>query len=255
MDWAKKLKEREKLGKEGRKMEKRRSGILVFASGDKDGGGSGFQEMVEFSRTEPPVLDAEIVGVISNYSQGGVFRRAQRLGIPFECWLGPFIAEGYQGWVEKYQADFVMLSGWLKLVHGLDPAKTINIHPGPLPDFGGSGMYGHYVHEAVIKAFCEGKIKQSAVTMHFVDEKYDHGPIIFELPVLIRDDDTAETLAARVNEKERTWQSYILNLVVHGRIRYIRTEEKGISVDMNVWEVLGRIIPEEREDQRTFLRP
>jgi len=202
-------------------MNQRKPRILVFASGDKEGGGSGFQELVEFSRTEPPVLDAMIVGVISNHAQGGVFKKAQKLGVPFEHWPGPFAAEGYQALVKKYQADYVMLSGWLKLVKGLDPAKTVNIHPGPLPDFGGPGLYGHYAHEAVMEAFREGKIKQSAVSMHFVSEEYDRGQIIFQIPVLIRDDDTPETLAKRVNEKERAWQSFVLNLVVHEEIALV----------------------------------
>ncbi len=190
--------------------------ILVFASGDEKGGGSGFQELVEFSRTKPPVLDAQIVGVISNHPEGGVYRKANALHIPFEHRSGPFDARGYRAFVEKYQADYVMCSGWLKFVRGLDPARTVNIHPGPLPGFGGSGMYGHHVHEAVIAAYRRGEIAQSAVTMHFVDEAaYDHGPILFQMPVLIRPEDDAETLAKRVNEKERAWQSYILNLVVH----------------------------------------
>jgi phosphoribosylglycinamide formyltransferase-1 len=193
--------------------------VLVFASGDPKGGGSGFQELVEFSRTNPPVLDAQIIGVISNHESGGVRRRADGLHIPFEYWPGPYDANGYRTFVEKYQADFVMCSGWLKFVSGLDPARTVNIHPGPLPRFGGAGMYGHYVHEAVMTAYHRGEITQSAVTMHFVDEKaYDHGPLIFQMPVLIRPDDDAESLAKRVNEKERAWQSYILNLVVHRQI-------------------------------------
>ncbi len=193
--------------------------VLVFASGDEKGGGSGFQELAEFSRTNPPVLDAQIIGVISNHPNGGVRKRADTLPIPFEYWSGPFDAKGYRAFVEKYKADFVMCSGWLKFVRGLDPTKTVNIHPGPLPRFGGSGMYGHYVHEAVMTAFHQGEIAQSAVTMHFIDETaYDHGPIIFQMPVLIRPDDDAESLAKRVNEKERAWQSYILNLVVHGYI-------------------------------------
>jgi phosphoribosylglycinamide formyltransferase-1 len=197
--------------------------VLVFASGDSKGGGSGFQELVEFSRTNPPVLDAQIIGVISNHPNGGVRKRADTLHIPFEYWPGTYEAKGYQSFVEKYQADFVMCSGWLKFVKGLDPAKTVNIHPGPLPQFGGSGMYGHRVHEAVMAAYHRGEITQSAVSMHFVDEKaYDHGPIIFQMPVLIRPDDDAETLAKRVNEKERAWQSHILNLVVH---RYIYLED------------------------------
>ena len=193
--------------------------ILIFASGEEKGGGSGFQELVEFSRTNPPVLDAQIIGVISNHPQGGVRRRADALHIPFEHWAGPFDAEGYRAFVAKFQADFVMCSGWLKFVRGLDPARTVNIHPGPLPQFGGPGMYGHHVHEAVVAAYRRGEITQSAVTMHFVDDvAFDHGPTIFQMPVLIRPDDDAETLAKRLNEKERAWQSYILNLVVHGYI-------------------------------------
>ena len=193
--------------------------VLVFASGDDKGGGSGFQELVEFSRTHPPVLNARIIGVISNHQNGGVRKKADALRIPFEYWPGPYDAKGYRGFVEKYQADFVMCSGWLKFVRGLDAAKTVNIHPGPLPRFGGAGMYGHHVHEAVITAYRRGEITQSAVTMHFVDEAaYDHGPIIFQMPVLIRPGDDAESLAKRVNEKERAWQSHILNLVVHRQI-------------------------------------
>jgi phosphoribosylglycinamide formyltransferase-1 len=193
--------------------------VLVFASGDEKGGGSGFQELVEFSRTNPPVLDAQIIGVISNHETGGVRRRADALRVLFEYWPGPYDANGYRAFVEKYQADFVMCSGWLKFVRGLDPARTVNIHPGPLPQFGGERMYGHYVHEAVMATYRRGEITQSAVTMHFVDEKaYDHGPIIFQMPVLIRPDDDAESLAKRVNEKERAWQSHILNLVVHRQI-------------------------------------
>jgi phosphoribosylglycinamide formyltransferase-1 len=205
--------------------------VLAFASGDEKGGGSGFQELVEFSRTKPPVLDAQIVGVISNHENGGVRRRADALHIPFEYWPGPFDAEGYRAFVKKYQADFVMCSGWLKFVRGLDPTRTINIHPGPLPQFGGARMYGHYVHEAVIAAYHRGEISQSAVTMHFVDEAaYDHGPIIFQMPVLIRSDDDAESLAKRMNEKERAWQSHILNLVVHRHI-YLKEGQVAYKAD------------------------
>jgi folate-dependent phosphoribosylglycinamide formyltransferase PurN len=191
--------------------------VLVLAAGDKIGGGSGFQEMVEQSRTSPAIIQADFV-VISNHASGGVYKKAMMLNIPFEHWPGPYTAEGYQSLVKKYQADYVMCSGWLKLVQGLAPEKTINIHPGPLPEFGGPGMYGHHVHEAVIKAFREGKIKQSAVSMHFVNHLFDDGPMIAKIPILIRPDDTSETLGVRVNKIEHGWQSYILNEVIHGRI-------------------------------------
>ena len=193
--------------------------ILVFASGSVQGGGSGFQELVEFSRTDPPVLDADIVGVVSNYQAGGVRKHADQFGIDFTTMSYGFTAERYQWLVQHFRADYVMLSGWLKPVRGLDPKRTVSIHPGSLPKFGGQGMYGHHVHEAVLAAYRRGEVFQSAVTMHFVTEKYDQGPVFFELPVLIRPDDTADTLAKRVNEKERAWQAFILNQVVQGNIQ------------------------------------
>jgi phosphoribosylglycinamide formyltransferase-1 len=116
--------------------------------------------------------------------------------------------------VHTFPHDFIALSGWLKLVVGLNPGITFNIHPGPLPEFGGPGMYGHHVHEAVLKAFRAGKITHSAVSMHFVTPEYDKGPVFFRMPVKIEDSDTAESLGHRVNEVEHAWQSHITGLVV-----------------------------------------
>lgn len=192
--------------------------LIIFASGTKDGGGSGFLELVENMKTG--VLSAEIVAVVSNHPDGGVKKIADQSEINFHYFSGPFEAEEYQKIIEQYQADFVALSGWLKLVKRLDPKKTINIHPGPLPQFGGNGMYGHFVHEAVIEAFKKGEVKSSAVTMHFVTECYDEGPVFFQYSVLIRENDTAETLAARVNKIEHAWQSFITNLIVQGKISW-----------------------------------
>ena len=205
-------------------MEKGKPNILVFASGTKTGGGSGFETMVSAARARPPILDARICGVITNHAAGGVWQKAQALGIPCEYWAGPYPAGGYQDLVRKFHADYVMLSGWLKLVAGLDPARTINIHPGPLPRFGGPNLYGHYVHEAVLAAYHRGEITLSAVTMHFVDEKYDRGPVFFALPVPIEPHDTPETLAAKVNRAEHAWQPRVLNYVVHGQVRLVGTE-------------------------------
>jgi phosphoribosylglycinamide formyltransferase-1 len=192
--------------------------ILVFASGTKTGGGSGFEVMVEATRSNPPRLNAEIAAVVSNHENGGVREKADRLKIPFRL-LKVFNTETYRNLCNIYQADYVMLSGWLKLVAGLDPARTINIHPGPLPQFGGDGMYGHHVHEAVLASYRRGEITSSAVTMHFVDEVYDRGPVFFQHPVKIEPDDTLETLVARVNRAEHEWQSRVLNYVVHGLVR------------------------------------
>ena len=131
------------------------------------------------------------------------------------------MSDGYERYVWKYKADFVMLSGWLKLVIGLETARTINIHPGPLPQFSGPKFYGHFVHEAVMAAYHRGEITHSAVTMHFADEVYDRGPIFFVWPVQIYDGDTVETLAKRVNRDEHYWQSRVLNYVVHEQVRLV----------------------------------
>ncbi len=193
--------------------------ILVFASGTKTGGGSGFETMVRAAQATPSVLDAWICGVVTNHFGGGVWQRARALGIPSEYWAGPYVARGYQNFVKYFKADYVMLSGWLKLVAGLDPARTINIHPGPLPRFGGPNLYGHHVHDAVLDAYRRGEITHSAVTMHFVDEAYDRGPVFFARPVPIEPEDTPETLAAKVNRAEHEWQPRVLNYVVQGQVR------------------------------------
>jgi len=192
--------------------------LIIFASGTKSGGGSGFQNLVESVRNG--ALDAEIVAVISNHEYGGVRIRADKLGVPFEFFPGPYTTENYKKIVDKFSAEWVALSGWLKLVVGLDPRTTFNIHPGPLPRFGGKGMYGHYVHGAVIDAYKRGEITDSAVTMHFVTPVYDEGPVFFRYPVEILADDTAETLGARINATEHKWQPIITDKVIHGEISW-----------------------------------
>jgi phosphoribosylglycinamide formyltransferase-1 len=202
--------------------------LLIFASGTATGGGSGFETLVENARVG--ILQAKIAGVVSNHADGGVRQKADHLGTPFIFFDGPWTAEAYQKIVKESGADYVALSGWLKLAAGLDPRKTINIHPAPLPEFGGDGLYGHRAHEAVLEAFRAGKVKNSAVSMHFVTEAYDRGPVFFEYPVAIRPDDTPETLAGRVNEIEHGWQSFITNLVVQGEISWDGENAESLKV-------------------------
>src|SRR5207245_9548017 len=94
------------------------------------------------------------------------------------------------------RAELVCLAGYLQLLE-ICPEfadRILNIHPALLPAFGGKGMYGRHVHEAVLSA----GVKVSGCTVHFVDQVYDHGPIMLQKPVEVQDDDTPETLAARV---------------------------------------------------------
>lgn len=192
--------------------------LLVFATGTPEGGGSGFENLVNASRDGR--LSAELVGVVCNFEQGGVREKADRLGVPFIYMPGPFEAADYQKLVTDTGAEFCALSGWLKLVKGLEPRTTFNIHPGPLPEFGGAGLYGHYVHEAVMKAYAKGDVTHSAVSMHFVTPEFDEGPVFFSHPVEILPDDSADTLAKRVNEAEHRYQPEITNLVVNGQISW-----------------------------------
>ncbi len=192
--------------------------LLIFASGTKDSGGSGFENLVLASCDGR--LDAEIVGVVSNHEHGGVQEKAERLRIPFHSFAGPYDAAHYQALVAPLNPDFIALSGWLKLVTGLNPKTTFNIHPAPLPEFGGPGFYGHATHEKVMEAYRKGRITHSAVSMHFVTERFDEGPVFFSHSVEIHPDDTADTLAKRVNEIEHRYQPEITNKVVKGEISW-----------------------------------
>jgi folate-dependent phosphoribosylglycinamide formyltransferase PurN len=210
----------------GNVMSTSKPNLLVFASGTATGGGSGFENLVQSSQ----IISANIVGVVSNHASGGVWAKAQKLGIEFEHFPGPFTAEYYQTIVRQFRGDYVALSGWLKLVAGLDSRTTFNIHPGPLPQFGGRGMYGHHVHEAVLRAFHAGQIQESAVSMHFVTEEYDMGPVFFVHRVPICLHDTAEMLGSRVNRFEHIYQPIITDLVVTGKIHWDGRNKQSLQV-------------------------
>ncbi len=205
--------------------------VVVFASGTLTGGGSGFEKLVEATQTG--VLDAEIVAVVSQYVDGGVFQRAARLRITpslFPRTSPGYYRDPYRDIARTYRADYYFLSGWALQVRGLDPRTTINIHPAPLPRFGGKGWYGHRVHERMLAAYRSGEIGHSAVSMHFVDAEYDHGPIFFQQEVEIKDNDTPETLAARVNVVEHRFQAAVSNLVVTGQIAWDGVHSQSLRI-------------------------
>ncbi|GEM_PF-119170 len=204
--------------------------LIIFASGEKepDKGGSGFKKLVEATRTG--ILDVKIVAVVSNHPNGGVFSKAQELGVPFVHSPRGRTANDYRRIVAESCADFTALSGWLGFVQGLDPRTTFNIHPAfDLRKFGGKDFYGHKVHEAVIAAFKRSEVAYSGVTMHFATAKYDDpGAIFFQRKVSIYPDDDADTLAERVNRMEHEWQARITNDVVHGKIHWDGLDPKSI---------------------------
>jgi phosphoribosylglycinamide formyltransferase 1 len=132
--------------------------------------------------------------------------------------------------------DYVAMAGFLKLAPVPDDfaGRVLNIHPALIPAFCGHGMYGHRVHEAVL----DYGAKVTGVTVHFVDNEYDAGPIIWQQPVPVFDDDTAETLAARVFEAEKEAYPHVLQLLAAGRIklegrrvRIVASARRGAMID------------------------
>ncbi len=210
--------------------------IIVFASGSAEGGGSGFENLVEATKSE--ILDADIVTVVSNHEHGGVAQRAERLGVPFIYFPGPYDAEHYRKIVADAGAEWVALSGWLKLVQGLDPQKTFNIHPALLSQlsarFGGHSMYGHRVHEAVKAALDTGEITESGFTMHFVTDEMDRGPAFFEHRVPLQKGMSADDIAKAVHAAEHEWQPKITDLVVHGKIYWDGKDPATLVVPLDI---------------------
>jgi formyltetrahydrofolate-dependent phosphoribosylglycinamide formyltransferase len=161
------------------------------------GGGSNLQALLDALAREP-ASPARVALVVSNRADAGALERARRAGVPTHVLADPADAAELQTALETAGAGLVVLAGYLKKVPRAVVARfrhrMINIHPAPLPQFGGPGMYGHRVHEAVLAS----GVAASAVTIHYVDEEYDRGPIIAQRQVPVTPGDTADTLAARV---------------------------------------------------------
>jgi phosphoribosylglycinamide formyltransferase-1 len=117
------------------------------------------------------------------------------------------------------QVDLVCLAGWLCLldIPAAYAKKTMNIHPALLPSFGGKGMYGHFVHEAVLAHGC----KVSGCTVHFVDNTYDSGPIIVQRTCPVEEEDTPQTLAARVFAEEKIAYPEAISLFAQNRLQFV----------------------------------
>ena len=168
-------------------------------------------------------LNAEIVTVICSRSVIGGVKRAQDAGLPVKVirtkdydGIDPFSA-AIAAELDAAQVDLVVQAGWLclwKIPPGYAD-RVMNIHPALLPSFGGKGMWGHHVHEAVLAAGC----KVSGCTVHFCTNEYDAGPIIVQRTCPVEDDDTPDTLAARVFEQECLAYPEAIALFAEDRLR------------------------------------
>ena len=146
---------------------------------------------------------AKVCVVLTNKAEAGVIRRANALSIPVKTLLPSDFKEGKAtALLHDYQVDFVVLAGFLlripdDMLHDY-PDRIVNIHPSLLPKFGGKGMYGSRVHQAVLEA---GET-ESGITIHFINERYDEGAIILQARCPVMPNDTPDTLANRVHQLE-----------------------------------------------------
>ncbi len=147
---------------------------------------------------------AEIAVVVCNNPQAGAIQRAKRLGIPLMMIDRAMMyrSDDLVNQLEKLQIDLIVLAGFLWLIPQnllqAFPNRIVNIHPALLPDYGGKGMYGEKVHQAVIAA----KETYSGITIHFVNEQYDAGAVIFQEKFALHPDETAASLAQRIHQLE-----------------------------------------------------
>ena len=167
-------------------------------------------------------LAAEAVGVVASGECAGVERaRAAGLDVQVVSRKNYDSAEEFSAAVteavDPFEPELIALAGFLHLWRFpvRYAGRVMNIHPALLPSFGGEGMYGHYVHEAVLAAGC----KVSGCTVHFCDDRYDTGPIIVQRTAPVLEDDTPDTLAARVFQQERIAYPQAVNLFAAGRLR------------------------------------
>jgi phosphoribosylglycinamide formyltransferase-1 len=185
--------------------------IAIFASGN----GSNAENISRYfmgNNSVKPVL------FVSNKKEAYIHERAKNLGIPSCSFTKNEFDEGVPivKKLREYEVDFVVLAGFLlkisKPVLDAFPNRMVNIHPALLPKFGGKGMYGNRVHQAVVEA---GE-RESGITIHYVNENYDEGNIIFQASCPVLSSDTADDVARKVHELEYAHFPVIIEKVIKG---------------------------------------
>ena len=194
-------------------------GVAVLASGS----GTNLQAIIDRLHLNPRV-GVHVARVIGSRPGIGALERARRHEIP-TCVLPAEeqAGEWLQQELEASGAGLIVLAGWLKLIAPTVvrsfQGRLINIHPALLPAFGGPGMYGRRVHEAVVTSGA----RVSGATVHFVDEIYDHGAIIAQWPVPVLEGDDAGTLAARVLAVEHALLPAVVQAFAEARFRLTKS--------------------------------
>ena len=170
--------------------------IILFASGN----GSNAENIMAYFDTSNAV---SVVGIFTNNSEAKVIERAKKFNVPtFIFNKMELLDNTVSNQLKQLQPDLIVLAGFLLKfpMHIINefPNKVINIHPALLPNYGGKGMYGIHVHQAVL----ENKEKETGITVHYVNEHFDEGEFIFQTNVNIENCKTAEEIAQKIHELE-----------------------------------------------------
>lgn len=183
--------------------------IVIFASGN----GTNAENIIKyFQRTEV----AEVALVLSNKKDARVLERAKNLNVDTLSFTKEELSseEGVLKNLKDVKPDLIVLAGFLlkfpEVIIAEFPNKIINIHPALLPKYGGKGMYGSAVHEAVVK----NKDTETGISIHYVNENYDEGAIISQKTVQLSKADTPDTVAAKVHELEYEWFPKIIEEIL-----------------------------------------
>jgi phosphoribosylglycinamide formyltransferase 1 len=183
--------------------------LVIFASG----AGSNAQQIINYFKNSQ---HASVVLIVCNKPGAGVISIAKKEDIPVLLIDKErfFKGDAYLPELKKVRTDLIVLAGFLwkipQVLINAFPRRIVNIHPALLPKFGGKGMYGQYVHEAIITA---GEV-ESGITIHYVDEHYDNGDIIFQTGCPVLEKDTAETLAQRIHSLEHLHYPIVIDEIL-----------------------------------------
>ncbi len=188
--------------------------IALFASGS----GSNAENIIKHFDSNQNI---EISLVISNKADAFVLERAKKLDVPSVILNAQDMkdADKVISTLNNYEIDFIVLAGYLLKIPSFlieaFPNSIINIHPALLPKFGGKGMYGHHVHQAVV----DSKETESGITIHYVNENYDEGAIIFQAKCPVLTTDSPDDVASKVHELEYAHFPQVIDQVVSKLIK------------------------------------
>lgn len=183
--------------------------ILIFASGS----GTNAENIIKYFKADKI---AAVVAVFTNNPDAKVIERAQKLNVsPYIFTKTELNQAVFLQKINQFEPDLIVLAGFLlqfpEAIIQAYPNKIINIHPALLPKYGGKGMYGMHVHRAVV----ENKEKESGISIHYVNENYDEGAIIFQKKVTLLITDTPEVVAEKIHELEQKYFPAVIEEILN----------------------------------------